>query len=670
MSKKINTIDNDGNIISEEIVDADYEEIQTEISIDENPDLAYIDDYNYSNEKITDEEYDVFGNKKEKKPFNKMFIIVPIVILLLILLGFWISSVTSNKYTINTKSMDIKIKETQVIEITAKDKVKEKITFSSENEKIATVDKNGKVTGISVGNTTIYVGLEGKKSKKVNIQVKTNKEELVLEKTNIRLEKDKTYQLKVKNVLEEDIFSWKSLNEEIAIVDQFGVVTGIHAGTTTITVTESDGRKVSTRVTVVSDEILITKLLLEDKTIAVGEKLTLVPNIEPEEALGIFTWTSSNPNIATIDEQGNVLGIANGTTIITVQSHNGRRTTARLTVDETLPVGIGINGCSGNLTMNKELDLNITYSPVNTNSTITWSSSNNNIATVYDGRVTGKNTGTVTITATTENGKKATCKLTVSPIAVDSLSATVSNISLNQNETKKVSITFNPSNSKEYYTINWKSLNTKIATVTSEGIIKGINPGTTTITASAGGKTVSITVTVKSTFATSIQLTGCVSSIEAGEAFTLKATALPSTADNKTISWSSSNTTVANVSSGKVIGKALGVATITAKTSNGIEAICVVNVTKPQVTELSLPSDSIRVKVNGTKIITAKTNLSIDLFNKYHEASWKASNPDLISITPSTSNELSMTVKGLKKGTTKLYIIAGGRTDYMEIIVE
>ena len=130
----------------------------------------------------------------------------------------------------------------------------------------------------------------GKKDKSVTVKVETNKEELQLKQINITVEKDQTFKLEVVNVLEDDIFSWTSNNETVATVDQFGVVTGVHAGTTTIVCRESDGRSVSTRVTVTSDEVLIENISLAPQTIAIGEKVQLKPTISPENGLAIYTW--------------------------------------------------------------------------------------------------------------------------------------------------------------------------------------------------------------------------------------------------------------------------------------------------------------------------------------------------------------------------------------------
>lgn len=672
MDNKIGSIDNDGNITSNDI--GDFNNMTEPSGTIQETNSYDTTSYNSDFDSTTnsDEEFDVFGNSKPaKKRFsiNKKLIVIPIAILLIIIMAIILFVQSSNKYTVKTKNLTIKVKETEEIEVSGKEKILSKLTYSSEDKKIAKVDDDGKITGVSIGTTTIYVGINGKKSNKITVKVETNKEELVLKETDITLSKDETYQLAVKNVLDDDIFSWSSNNENVATVDQEGLITGIHAGTATITVKESDGRSVSTKVTVTSDETLIENISLEAKTIAIGEKVALKPAIYPANGLSILTWKSSKENVVEIDEKGVITGISDGTATITVTTHNGKKATAKITVDKTLPASIKLNGCTGGVVIGTPVTLGIVYSPDTAKSTITWASSNTSIATVSNGKVTGKAVGTVKITATTKNGKTATCTLKVSPTAVSSLKASPTSVSLDQGATKTISLTFTPSTAKQYYTVSWKSSNKNIATVDSTGKITGVNPGTATITATAGGKSAKVSVTVNATAVTSIEMTGCQSTVEAGKVVTLTAKALPTTAKNATIKWASSDTNIATVSNGKVTTKKDGVVVITASTANGKTATCSMTVTKPSITSLLLSESSVSLKVNGSKKINATTNLNSTNFKKYYTMSWRSSNPDIVSVTPSSTNSLSATLKGLKKGGATIYATVGGRAVSMQVTV-
>ena len=129
--------------------------------------------------------------------------------------------------------------------------------------------------------------------------------------------------------------------------------------------------------------------------------------------------------------------------------------------------------------------------------TVNWSSSNPAVATVSSkGKVTGKKRGTATITASL-NGAKATCKVKVT-IPVSKITLNKTTASLAKGKTVTLKATVSPSNAVKK-TIKWTSSNSKIATVSSKGVVKGIAKGTATITAKAtdgSGKKATCKVTV------------------------------------------------------------------------------------------------------------------------------------------------------------------------------
>lgn len=117
--------------------------------------------------------------------------------------------------------------------------------------------------------------------------------------------------------------------------------------------------------------------------------------------------------------------------------------------------------------------------------------------------------------------------------------------------------------------ITWISSNKSVATVSSKGVVKARKKGTAVITAKYGKKKLACKVTVKQPV-TSLKLNKKAANITVGEKITLKATVSPTTANNKTVIWKSSNTSVATVSSkGVVVGKKRGTVTITATAKDG-----------------------------------------------------------------------------------------------------
>lgn len=132
-------------------------------------------------------------------------------------------------------------------------------------------------------------------------------------------------------------------------------------------------------------------------------------------------------------------------------------------------------------------------------------------------------------------------------------------------------------------TVTWTSSDATVATV-KDGVVTGVKAGEATITASAGGQTATVKVTVKvaatsggetTTIAvTEVKITSTVKEVTAGEIITLTAEVSPADATNKTVTWTSSNESVATVdSTGKVTGVAAGTATITAKAGEKTAAV-------------------------------------------------------------------------------------------------
>lgn len=209
-----------------------------------------------------------------------------------------------------------------------------------------------------------------------------------------------------------------------------------------------------------------------------------------------------------------------------------------------------------------------------------WYTSNNKVATVSSkGKVTAKASGNTTITAVV-SGKRLTCKIKVFQLHKK-------NFSLASGQKQKL-IVWGP-----YYKITWKTSDPSIATVSKTGIVTGKVSGSATITANVDGKILTSKVTVMNlnTNKVTLELGGW-----SGYVKTLKVEN-----NSKPVSWSSSNKTVATVSStGKVTARGVGSATITAIV-NGAKLTCKVNVLKINAKEITLKTgDTKTLKISGT----------------------------------------------------------------------
>ena len=284
----------------------------------------------------------------------------------------------------------------------------------------------------------------------------------------------------------------------------------------------------------------------------------------------------------------------------------------------------------------KTLTLKATVTPSDlSDKSVTWKSSDTKVATVTSaGKVKGVQTGTVTITCTSNStGAKATCKVTVGSVKLDQTEMIVE-----KTKTKTLTATVYPSTLTDK-SVTWESSDTKIATVTSTGKVKGVKTGTATITCTSNATGLSTTCEVT---VGSVKLDQAEASVEKGKTVTLKATAYPSTLKDKTVTWTSSNTAVATVSSsGKVKGVKTGTATITC-TSNatGLSTTC-------EVTVGSVKLDQTEVAVKKGETVTLNATVYPSTLED-KTVTWTSSNTAVATVSSNGK------VKGVKTGTVTI----------------
>ena len=183
--------------------------------------------------------------------------------------------------------------------------------------------------------------------------------------------------------------------------------------------------------------------------------------------------------------------------------------TATVPVPTVAVTGVSLNKTSLSFTgTGSSQTLTATVSPSNaTNKTLTWSSSNTSVATVSNGVVKAVGFGTATITAKSNNGKTASCSVTVNPIQPTGIKATPETSTLyGLNGTVKLSANVMPSNATNK-AVTWSSRNTSVATVSSDGTVKAVGYGTAVITAkTVNGLTSNCTINVKKEEVTSLTI--------------------------------------------------------------------------------------------------------------------------------------------------------------------
>lgn len=299
--------------------------------------------------------------------------------------------------------------------------------------------------------------------------------------------------------------TWSSSNTDVVTVDKNGNVTAIKAGTATITVTTKDGKyKAEAEVTVQTDVVNVKGVSL-DKTslnLKVNETSTLKATVKPSDATNkSVTWSSSDSNVASVDNNGKVTAKAAGTATITVTTKDGNyKATCKVTVTSIKVTGITLDKTSFEINVGSETTLTATIKPSDaTNKGVTWLSSDSSVASVDEnGKVTAKKAGTATITVTTKDGSfKAECEVTVTNISVTGVSLNKTSMSLYIDEEDTLTATVNPSNATNK-DVTWSSSDSSVASVDNSGKVTARKAGTATITVTTtdGSKTATCTVTV------------------------------------------------------------------------------------------------------------------------------------------------------------------------------
>lgn len=261
---------------------------------------------------------------------------------------------------------------------------------------------------------------------------------------------------------------------------------------------------VSYTVTFKSKEAVLDK---SDISLAIGQTETIkasFPGVHSISGSPKMTWKSSDEDIVSVSSKSGatnwdakIKAVASGKATITFDPVIGPPKTCIVNVAYIAPQNATLTPNPLNVTVGKTKRLEISYSPEGASAKkVTWESSNNNIATVSSsGIVKGIAEGEAIVTATTDNGIKATADIVVLPLPASvSLPST---LTIYVGYSKTLTPSVSPTNSETSYT--WKSSDSSIATVSS-GKITGKKVGTTTITVTTeNGKIAKCEVTIKST---------------------------------------------------------------------------------------------------------------------------------------------------------------------------
>lgn len=522
------------------------------------------------------------------------------------------------------------------------------VVWSCDNTSVLEFNQKGQFRGRKAGTAILTAtSVDGKYTDQCRVTVIQPVTGVRITTTDVRLAINKSKALSW-NVFPEDAtnksVAWSSSNKTVATVDKSGVVTAHAAGTTVITVSTVDGGYTSTCNFTVYVPVTGVSIQ-EDIKIAKGTSNLLSAIISPSNATNqAVSWVSSNTSIVRVNESGQITGMSTGTANVTCTTADGAyRATCVVTVYQ-LAESVSLDITSATIEAGKTKTIVAKMSPSSaTYKTFKWSSSDSKIATVDDnGLVKAVSAGVATITATSfDNNAKASCRITVTqPVTGVTLNVTSGYVRIGEVGALKATVL--PSNATNQK-VTWSTSDKTRATVSEDGVVKGISQGYVTITATTvnGGFTASCKVLVVKSV-TGIKLNKASITIDVGKTTTITPTVYPTDATVKTVSWTSSNYDVINVdSAGKITAKAPGYAIVTAKTKDGsFTAKTEILVIQP-VTGITLNKTSSYLNLNATMTLVATispSNASIK------SVTWTSSNPSIATVSSSG------VVTGIKTG--------------------
>lgn len=549
------------------------------------------------------------------------------------------------------------------------------VTWASLDTTIARVSTAGAVTGRALGVTRVTATAEGKVDTAVVRVVRVPVAEVVVNPSDTTVAAGRTLTLVATTkdslgaVLSGRTIVWSSLDTTKATVTASGVVTvkATAVGTVEIRAT-SEGRSGTARISVLA-QVATVELSPSTVSLQIGQSrsITATPRDVQGNALTgrSIAWASTDTAIVRVSTSGVITARALGTTTITATAE-GKVGLLEVTVVPPPVATVTVSPATVSVIIGQTVALSaitrLADGTIVTGRTVTWSVSDTALARISaTGVVTGRAQGEVVVRATSE-GKTGEAAVTVlPPVSRVTLSPTSMDVYVGQ--TRRLSATmFDASETVLLGRVaTWSTLDEAVATVSTQGEVRGVAPGTTTIRVLSEGKLAEATIRVLRVPVISVTVSPTALSLQTGQATTLTATPKDSVGGaltNREVVWSTDNASIAQVTTdGLVTARGEGLALITA-TVEGKTATVAVTVTlaPPSVDRVRIQSDTVRVIRGGTTTAVALPQDATGNTLVGRTVTW--------SVADTTIARVSSTgvVSGLALGSTTLSATSEGKT--------
>ncbi len=411
--------------------------------------------------------------------------------------------------TVDKDSLTLNKNTTQKINavIVPEDATNKKIIYTSSDESIAVVDEDGNITAVGEGKATITVKAEDDFSVYETVEVTVKVPVTTVTATDdftLNIGEEKNVEASVNADATNKELIYESDNPGVIKVDSNGNVSAVGEGTATITVTSKDDPSKKTQVNVTVkipvEDIVADK---DEITLDIGESDKINITVNPDSATDKeVEFESSDKNVVTVDKDGNITAVGEGTATITVTSKDdpSKKVQITVTVTEVPEINVPVTNITApddfTLVIGEEKNVGATVNSDATNKELIYSSSDKTVVTVDEnGNVKAIGEGTATVTIVSAENPEIKKTVVVTAIKPEYVINAPDSITVIETESKNLGVTVSPSDGAP--AVIYTSADESIVKVDADGNITGISAGTTTITADIGnGRIKVITVTV------------------------------------------------------------------------------------------------------------------------------------------------------------------------------
>ena len=566
------------------------------------------------------------------------------------------STVVPNSITLNKTSLTLNVEQTETLIATVKpDNASDKsVIWSSSDDSGISVNENGLVTALKVGNYTVTCTANANKNVKTICSVVVSPAfhpvtAITLDKYDVTANENETIPIKVSVFPDnstDKTFICESSDAAIASFDyETSKIVTKAAGSVILKFRSNSNPDVVSfdcHVTVKPSYIPVTDIVLNKTSLEFIEEDTfsLTATVKPDDASNKnISWSSSNPSVANINQDGLVTAYKEGTCQIICKSLDIGKLQRICEVKvnkKIIPVdSVTLDQHSVTVDINKSIKLSATVLPNNaTDKSVIYSVDNSgHVSVSQNGVVTALSGGIASIKCTSifDPTKFDVCTINVN-VPVSSISLNKTSLSLKENESFTFEPTVLPINATNKK-VEWSVDNEELASISDDGEIFAKKKGHVVVTCSSFAyKDITTTCEVDIIKPVeSISLNKSVLNLDVNQKDTLIATVLPSDATSLDVKWESSNNDIASVSeSGLVTAKKKGTCKIicTVLSDTNKKAECDINVYLP-VKEIHLNKNNIELRINSTFTLVPSF-LPDD--TSYKEVDFISENPNIASV--------------------------------------